>query len=326
VLRSGATATGCDNADKLLDGDATNYDGGSGFASYDMSANPNGAIVITLAKKTSLNRVRFLLWDKDDRTYRYIVSVSPDNKAWKVLKDCSKLEMRSWQQIDFDAQDVLAIKIKGLGNTANSGFHIVEVEAYSNAPPVPRRLPPQTPAPTSEGGVKPGIWAEYYDGVSRWPTVEDRPTVTRVESALNFGSTPQLQPGQGLQNWPLAGGCAAIFSGLIKIDKNMLYTFFVDCDDGAVLYIDGELVVDNDGPHPYQGMWGQAELTAGLHRFWLVYYNVNGPMGLNVWIKPKGGDRNLIAPTQLFYEPNDAAKGQTANSKHPAPAVAVAAQ
>ena len=39
------------------------------------------------------------------------------------------------------------------------------------------------------------------------------------------------------------------FPVLIKVPENGVYTFQTSSDDGSVLYIDNELVVNNDGSH-----------------------------------------------------------------------------
>ncbi len=44
-------------------------------------------------------------------------------------------------------------------------------------------------------------------------------------------------------------GYALRFTGEIQIDQAGKYTFFTSSDDGSRLYIDNQLVVDNDGVH-----------------------------------------------------------------------------
>ena len=101
----------------------------------------------------------------------------------------------------------------------------------------------------------------------------------------------------------MAGPCAAIFSGYLKIEKESLYTFFVVSDDGAKLYLDGELVVDNDGIHGMSENWGQLDLKPGLHHLWLSYFNAGGAMGLNLFQKMRGESREPFAASSLFHAP-----------------------
>ncbi|WPJ95830.1 PA14 domain-containing protein [Coraliomargarita algicola] len=50
------------------------------------------------------------------------------------------------------------------------------------------------------------------------------------------------------------------------------YEFRLASDDGSVLFIDRELVVNNDGNHAMATETGTFKLDQGLHRFQLVYY------------------------------------------------------
>lgn len=158
-------------------------------------------------------------------------------------------------------------------------------------------MPLKTPAPASEADLQPGLWAEYFDDTGTYPAVSDVPAAARVERdlSLNVPSAPGA--------WPVSGSCAANFSGFIKIDTASLCTFFVYADDSARLYIDGELAVDSSGLHAMDETWGQADLTPGLHRLWVEYSNCGGAAGLNVCMKPKGGDKSPLSPAQLFHAP-----------------------
>jgi len=199
--------------------------------------------------------------------------------------------------------DLKAIRVRGTANNRNSGFHIVEIEAYDSPPKAAKLSPPK--GGVNEASCKPGIWAQYYEGANHYATVEDAPFFSRVEKSLGFGSIPAPLPNQGLKNWVLQGPCAAVFSGFVKIEKEDLYTFFIESDDGSRLFINGELIADNDGVHGMTEIWGQVDLRPGLHRVWVEYYNAGGGMGLNVRMKPRGGDKRPLGP-ELFYNPAEA--------------------
>ena len=55
--------------------------------------------------------------------------------------------------------------------------------------------------------------------------------------------------------------------GFLKIDADDFSRFVVDSDDGAVLEIDGEVVVDNDGNHTPRTIAAMFPLRRGLHKF-----------------------------------------------------------
>jgi hypothetical protein len=101
---------------------------------------------ITFRKVYELREIRFLLWDRDERYYRYVLATSVDGKSFTVLADRSRGQWSSWQRMTFPPRPVKAIKLTGLYNSKNREFHVVEFEAYCappRFPPPPRiALPP----------------------------------------------------------------------------------------------------------------------------------------------------------------------------------------
>lgn len=59
---------------------------------------------------------------------------------------------------------------------------------------------------------------------------------------------------------------------LLNIKERGVYRFYMYSDDGAVLYIDGRLVVDNDGGHSKYRAEGKVALEPGLHDIRLLYF------------------------------------------------------
>ena len=130
----GAKAKAPHRPEDLIDGNITRYDGGSGFADGQWPCE----FLVTLPKTYLLREIRILLWDGNNRSYRYTIETSPDGARFTLLADHSRGQRRSWQALSFAPRLVKAIKVRGLHNTANAGFHIVELEAYC--------LPPSAPA------------------------------------------------------------------------------------------------------------------------------------------------------------------------------------
>ena len=77
------------------------------------------------------------------------------------------------------------------------------------------------------------------------------------------------------------------FRGELAIDTSGLYIFGLYSDDGAKLYIDGTLVVDNDGIHAPMGKLGSITLTTGMYPVEIQYFQ---------------GPRHSIA-LQWYYQP-----------------------
>ena len=62
------------------------------------------------------------------------------------------------------------------------------------------------------------------------------------------------------------------YSGRFWIEKPGLYEFALTSDDGAKLYLDDQLIIDNDGIHPPQVKTGRVGLGGGIHRIQVSYF------------------------------------------------------
>jgi len=65
---------------------------------------------------------------------------------------------------------------------------------------------------------------------------------------------------------------AVVYTGSFKINKAGQYIFRLLSDDGAKLFIDKKLVVDNDGIHGPGSKLGSVSLDASKHSFRLEYF------------------------------------------------------
>ncbi|HNE29512.1 MAG TPA: PA14 domain-containing protein, partial [Saprospiraceae bacterium] len=72
-------------------------------------------------------------------------------------------------------------------------------------------------------------------------------------------------------------------------------------DDGSLLYIDNELVVNNDGDHSNQTKNGMALLQQGWHGVKLVYFNSGGAANLKVRHGTVGSTLQEFLPAQLAH-------------------------
>jgi hypothetical protein len=76
------------------------------------------------------------------------------------------------------------------------------------------------------------------------------------------------------------------YRGRFKVRATGYYTFRLVSDDGAVLFIDGSPVLDNDGIHPPTEAKTAIPLSAGDHEFRLLYYQGPGTLiALQLFVK-----------------------------------------
>ena len=73
------------------------------------------------------------------------------------------------------------------------------------------------------------------------------------------------------------------------ISKAGTYDFMMLSDDGAILMIDDEQVIDLDGLHPALSDRGRTVLATGMHSIHVPYYEGPGNVALVLWVRPYGG-------------------------------------
>lgn len=82
----------------------------------------------------------------------------------------------------------------------------------------------------------------------------------------------------------------------MRINEDGNYKFRLVSDDGAKLYIDKKLIVDNDGTHQFLPVSGSAKLAKGEYNFKLQFFQ--GPRyeaGIQLFVKKDNG-KEVIFP------------------------------
>lgn len=95
------------------------------------------------------------------------------------------------------------------------------------------------------------------------------------------------------------------YTGRFWIKDPATYMFSLLSDDGAKLYIDDQLVIDNDGQHPPQEKTGTVDLAGGLHRIRVSYFQ--GPkFQIALVLKvARAGEQLRVFSTDEFKPPPD---------------------
>lgn len=94
------------------------------------------------------------------------------------------------------------------------------------------------------------------------------------------------------------------YTGRFWIENPGIYHFALTSDDGAQLYIDDQLIVDNDGVHPPRTEQGEVELSGGVHRLRVPYFQ--GPrseVALVLEVAGPGDEQMRIFTTDEFKPP-----------------------
>lgn len=90
------------------------------------------------------------------------------------------------------------------------------------------------------------------------------------------------------------------FEAYLKVPKDGIYNFYTYTDDGSVLYIGDQLVVDNDGSHSAMLMEGKVGLKAGYHKVKLKYFESYMGEQIEVGISGRDIQRTIIADDMLY--------------------------
>lgn len=158
-------------------------------------------------------------------------------------------------------------------------------------------LPPNLEAEAPGGGLsQPGINVEYYHPSGSNVAVETLEKMTPKDS----GVVPQI-----VMNVPQrkqADKFALRFTGKIHIPKTGQYTFYIASDDGSRLYLNGKLVINNDGLHGMVEKAAKVNLRAGAHPIVVTYFDNGGGDGLRVHWQGPGFGRGPIPAEALSLD------------------------
>jgi hypothetical protein len=130
-----------------------------------------------------------------------------------------------------------------------------------------------------------GLRYRYYLGA--WTRLPDfsklEPAIESVAMDLNVESR-QVRP----DNWGM------VLEGKLKIDRAGEYTFYLNSDDGCNLYLDDQLVIDNDGDHSVLELSGKLNLSAGWHPLRLEFFDSLGEAILELDMEGPGMERQAL--------------------------------
>jgi uncharacterized repeat protein (TIGR03806 family) len=145
----------------------------------------------------------------------------------------------------------------------------------------------------STGGNLPGVNFDYFEG--NFSVVPNFSALTPKLSGVvpNFDLAPRLRGDQ----------FAFRFVSRIEIGTAGDYRFFVTSDDGSRLWINGALVVENDGLHASREASGAVSLTAGKHQIEVAFFEAWGGETLAVEMEGPGLSRRPI-PSVLLTRPD----------------------
>ena len=155
---------------------------------------------------------------------------------------------------------------------------------------VPTPAPTPSPSPTPD--TSHGLNYRYYEG--EWTRLPDfsKQKVMKEGLAQDFDlSVRQREYHFGV-----------VYYGSIQIDEGGDYMFYTKSDDGSMLYLDGKLVVNNDGLHAAQERGGKVNLQAGRHTIEVRFFERTRNQVLEVRYSSATISKRLIPSEKLYPE------------------------
>ncbi len=153
-------------------------------------------------------------------------------------------------------------------------------------------------------GLTPGLLVFRYSAVGGataiseidWDaTPAELGTVTLINLA-DGGASDLGWPGGSADDW------GQHFMGTVTVAQAGTWTFYTESGDGSQLWVDGILVVDNDGVHGMTTVSGSVALTAGAHDIEVKWFDSSGSQGLIVsWSGPGVGVQTVIPASAFTY-------------------------
>merc|ERR1712159_63422 len=150
-----------------------------------------------------------------------------------------------------------------------------------------------------------GFYAQYYRNIHHLSnlgqamarTRRARPVATRLVRHLSYINHSWLRINRSLRD-----NFVAKFTGRQGIPRTGWYTFWTGSDDGSNLYVNGRLVVNNDGLHGTRWRAGRVHLRKGSAAIHVQFFERGGGATLYVdWAGPGFGKRRMVWQAPAGY-------------------------
>jgi acid phosphatase type 7 len=142
------------------------------------------------------------------------------------------------------------------------------------------------------GNTESGLAFSYYEG--SWNFLPDFSKLIPVKTGIS--------PKVNLENIGYRDDhFAVVMEGYVEVPQTGTYQFFTRSDDGSKLFIDGELVVNNDGDHGAFWEYGKTILEKGKHRLRVEYFEGSNYQYLSAGIVDAEGFGQEFSPSELSH-------------------------
>lgn len=141
-------------------------------------------------------------------------------------------------------------------------------------------------------GLVPGVSYTYREGMFKSCNDLSNGTVKARGTMSNFS----------IADAPAKDHFGYEYTGYIDVPERGVYNFYLYSDDGSRLYIDGKLVVDNDGSHSAERKGGHIALEQGMHAIVLQYFEDYMGQSLQVRVSARNMPEQDVPSSMLFHK------------------------
>ncbi len=157
----------------------------------------------------------------------------------------------------------------------------------------PRERAPIAAVAVNESDLEPGLSYRFYHGqYSLLPNfAELTPVREATVSVVNL-----LEIRRDRQD-----EFAVQLKGLLRVPDDGLYRLIVQSDDGSRMWLNGKLVIDNDGNHQPQARGRVLYLAKGFHEIEIGYFEGNGAEDLQFQFEREGTGTLGSVPAEMLW-------------------------
>lgn len=139
--------------------------------------------------------------------------------------------------------------------------------------------------------ARPGLKLDYFEGAYK----SAAKLKEKADSSIRVTNAVIPEGGMGKEGGPFG----ALIHGYINVPVTGIYSFYLTVDDGGILYIDNQEVVNNDGWHaPFQKS-GQVALEKGWHPIKVAFVEGGGGYTLKLEYSVNGSKLQSVPDSWL---------------------------
>ena len=127
------------------------------------------------------------------------------------------------------------------------------------------------------------------------------PVYTFITGSLNVSPRNYTEGFPTAKTESVVDNFAIRFRGKLAIETPGTYIFALNSDDGSKLYINQNLVIDNDGIHTPRYVRGSLKLAAGMHHIEIHYFQGQPyQIALQWFYQPPNGEEQIVPPEMIY--------------------------